>query len=152
MEKLSIEDLLLIAEAVLGISAKRLARVVRLDAAASALAAPFAGDGTRDRHPGLADKAAILCWRLVRDHPLPAGNERVALLAMLELVARNHGAWIPPAGGQVEIASTIERLAAGELSEAVFTAWVRAHVRKPAGLELMDRATTRPRPLWNCGG
>lgn len=129
MEKLSIEDLLCIAEAVLGISAERLARAARLGAAASALAAPFVADGARDRHPGLDDKAAILCSRLVRNHPLPDGNKRVALLAMLELVARNDGIWIPPLGGQDEIATTIERLAARELSEAAFMAWVRACVR-----------------------
>jgi death-on-curing protein len=129
MEKLSIEELLLIAESVLGVSAERLARAVRLGAAASALAAPFAADGDRDRHPGLADKAAILCSRLVRNHPLPDGNKRVALVAMLELVARNDGIWTPPAGGQDEIATTIERLAARELSEVAFMAWVRARVR-----------------------
>ena len=129
MEKLSIEDLLLIAEAVLEVSAERLARASRLGVAASALAAPFVADGARDRHPGLGDKAAVLCSRLVRNHPLPDGNKRVALLAMLELVARNDGIWTPPLGGQEEIATTIERLAARKLSEAAFTAWVRARVR-----------------------
>lgn len=129
MEKLSIEDLLLIAEAVLGVSAERLARAARLGAAASALEAPFAADGVCDRHPGLADKAAVLCSRLVRNHPLPDGNKRVAMLAMLELVARNDGIWIPSSRGQEEFATTIERLAARELSEAAFAAWVRARVR-----------------------
>lgn len=129
MEKLTIEDLLLIAEAVLGVSAERLARAAQLGAAASALAAPFAADGERDRHPQLADKAAILCSRLVRNHPLPDGNKRVALLAMLELVARNQGVWVPPHGGQDRIAATIEQLATRELSEAAFAAWVRGCVR-----------------------
>jgi death-on-curing protein len=129
MQQLTIEDLLLIAEAVLGVSAERLARAAQLGAAASALAAPFATEGTRDRHPELADKAAILCSRLVRNHPLPDGNKRVALLAMLELVARNSGIWIPPYGGQEKIATTIERLATRELSEAAFTVWVRGCVR-----------------------
>ena len=129
MQKLTIEDLLLIAEAVLGVSAERLARAAQLGAAASALAAPFAADGHSDRHPGLADKAAILCSRLVRNHPLPDGNKRVALLAMLELIERNHGIWTPPQGGQEQIATTIERLATRELSEASFMDWVRGCVR-----------------------
>ncbi len=130
MERLSIEDLLLIAEAVLEVPAERLARAARLGAAASALAAPFAavGDHGPERYPALADKAAILCSRLVRNHPLPDGNKRVALLAMLELVARNRGGWTPPPGGQEEIAATIERLATRELSEARFVSWVRARV------------------------
>jgi death-on-curing protein len=130
MQKLTIEDLLLIGEAVLGVSAERLGRAAQLGAAASALAAPFATDGECDHHPGLADKAAILCSRLVRNHPLPDGNKRVALLAMLELVARNGGIWTPPSGGQDEIATTIERLAARRLSEAAFVAWVRARVER----------------------
>lgn len=129
MEMLTVEDLLLIAEAALGIPAEQLARSARLATAAAALAAPFAAERGRERHPALADKAAVLCARLVRDRPLPRGNPAVALLAMLELVERNHGVWTPPTGGQDEIAATIERLAAGELSDAAFAAWMRARVR-----------------------
>jgi death-on-curing protein len=127
MESLSIEELLLIAEAVLEAPAEGLARAARLGAAASALAAPFASlpDDRGDRYPALADKAAVLCSRLVRNHPLPDGNKRVALLAMLELIARNGGSWTPPPGGQDEIAATLEQLAARTLSEASFAAWVR---------------------------
>lgn len=130
MERLTVEDLLLIGEAVLQIPAERLARATRLGAAASALAAPFAavGDQGPERYPELGDKAAILCSRLVRNHPLPDGNKRVALLAMLELVARNQGVWTPPPGGQDEIAAAIQRLATRELSEAAFAAWVRERV------------------------
>lgn len=128
MERLSIEDLLLIAEAVLDVPAERLVGAVRLGAAASALAAPFAG-AAPDPYPALADKAAVLCSRLVRNHPLPDGNKRVALLAMLELVARNGGRWSAPPGGQDEVAATIEELAARELSESAFAAWVRARVQ-----------------------
>jgi len=130
MERLSIEDLLLIAEAVLDVPAERLARATRLGAASSALAAPFAAVGDRgpERYPALADKAAILCSRLVRNHPLPDGNKRVALLAMLELVARNHGVWLPPPGGQDELAATIARLATRELTEARFMTWMRGRV------------------------
>lgn len=134
MERLSIEDLLIIGEAVLEIPAERLARAARLGAAASALAAPFAAasDGRNDPYPALADKAAVLCSRLVRNHPLPDGNKRVALLAMLELVARNGGSWVPPPGGQDEIAATIEDLATRDLSEAAFSAWVRERVGEAA--------------------
>lgn len=129
MERLSVEDLLLIAEQLLGVPAERIARTTRIASAAAALAAPFAAAAGRDRHPTLAGKAAVLCRRLVRDRPLPAANEAAALLAMLELISRNHGIWMAPRGGQDEIAATIERLAAGELSDAAFDAWVRAHVR-----------------------
>ncbi len=109
--------------------AERLAREARLAAVAAVLAAPFAVRRGRERHPTLADKAAALCARLVCDRPLPDGNRRVALLAMLELVARNHGIWTPPPGGQEEMAEAIALLAAGEVSEAAFAAWVRECVQ-----------------------
>jgi death-on-curing protein len=128
MERLSIEDLLLIAEAVLEIPAEAVAGAIRIGAAESALDAPFSADNGRDRYPGLAGKAAVLCSRLVRNHPLPDGNKRVALIAMLDFIERNGGDWAPPAGGQDELAETIERLAARELSEAEFTAWLRSRL------------------------
>jgi prophage maintenance system killer protein len=124
MERLTIEDLLLIAEAVLDVPGERLARVTRLDVADAALAAAA-------RRPALADQAAVLCERLVRDRPLPCGNKPVALLAMLELISRNRAIWIAPIGGAKELATTIERLATGALSPEAFAAWVRAHVGRP---------------------
>lgn len=128
MERLTVEDLLLIAEAVLGVPAERLARTARLATAAGALAAPFAVERGRPRHAALADKAAVLCIRLARDRPLGRGDAAVALLAALELVARNRGVWLPPPGGQEEIAEMIERLAAGALPDAAFHAWMRRRV------------------------
>jgi len=130
MERLSVEDLLLIGEAVLDVPAERLARTARLATAAVALAAPFAAEHGRERHVTLAAKAAVLCARLVRDRPLRHGNERVALVAMLELVARNHGIWQPPAGGQEELADAVGGLAAGTLTEEAFASWVGRHVRE----------------------
>ena len=133
VEPLTIEDLLLIAEAVLGVPAEALAPATRLASAAAALADPVARDRDhdRERETALADEAAGLCVRLVRARPLPRGNEQVALVAMLELVARNHGIWVVPNGGEKEIATTISCLGSGELSDAAFAAWVRAHVKAP---------------------
>jgi death-on-curing protein len=123
MERLRLEDLLLIGEEVLGTTAEALAGATRLPLAQSALDAA-------ERPPDLATRAAVLCSRIVRNHPLPDGNKRVALIAMLELVARNGGRWTPPPGGQDEIARTIERLAARELGEPAFVAWVRERVTR----------------------
>jgi death-on-curing protein len=127
MQRLSIEDFLLIAEAVLGAPAEGLARATRLGAAASALAAPFATQDGRERYPELGGKAAVLGSRLVRNHPLPDGNKRVALIAMLELVERNQGIWLPM--DQMALATAVERLAGRDLSEEAFAAWIRAHVK-----------------------
>lgn len=122
MERLTVEDLLLIAELVLGVPGEQLARATRLDVARAALAAA-------DRRDALPDCAATLCHRLVRDRPLPFGNNPVALLAMLELVSRNQGVWVSSRHGEQETAATLERLASGRLSETEFVAWVRARVR-----------------------
>lgn len=122
MEALTAGDFLLIAEAVLGIDAQRLSYAADLGAAESALAAPFAGFGDTEFYPNPATKAAILCSRIVRNHPLPDGNKRVAYLAMREFLARNGIDWRRP---EVEkTAEMIERLAARDISEEDFAEWV----------------------------
>ena len=40
--------------------------------------------GGVDFYTGVIDKAALLCVRLARNHPLPYGNKRVAYLALVE--------------------------------------------------------------------
>ena len=112
----------------LGVPAEKLRHATRVSSAESALAAPFASYGGQDFYPGLADKAAILCSRIERNHALPDGNKRVGLICMLEFIARNGGTWIAP--GQQELAQTIERLADRTLSEEEFIIWVRAHVHE----------------------
>ena len=97
-----------------------------LGAADSALAAPFAGWDDTDLYPEPSVKAAVLCSRLVRNHPLPDGNKRVAYLAMRELLARNGYEWIRP--DDDETAEMVERLAASDVSEEAFAAWVAEHV------------------------
>jgi death on curing protein len=126
MDGLTIADFLLIAEAVLGIDAKRLARAIDVNMAESALAAPFAGWGDTEFFPDPAVKAAVLASRIVRNHPLPDGNKRVAHLAMRELLARNGHKWMRPE--EDEAAEMIERLAARDISEEDFAAWVAEHV------------------------
>jgi len=127
VEPISLADYLLIGEAVLGIEAERLARVVKAGPAESALGAPFGGFGDHEQYPEFADKAAILCARLVRNHPLPDGNKRAALVAMLEFVERNGHRWLAP-NDVDDVAVTIERLAARDLDEETFRAWVAERI------------------------
>jgi prophage maintenance system killer protein len=61
-----------------------------------------------------------------RNHPLPDGNKRVAYLAMRELLARSGYEWIRP--DDDETAEMVERLAASDVSEEDFAAWVAEHV------------------------
>lgn len=128
---LDLADYLLIAEAVLRVPAEALKDVIDLGLAESALAAPQASYGGVEFYPEPAVKAAILCSRLVQNHPARDGNKRLGLVAMLEFVERNGLVWEPPPGGPDEIADVIERLAGREprLSEPDFIVWVKRFVR-----------------------
>jgi death-on-curing protein len=128
---LELADFLLIAEAVLGIPAEALARSDRVIALAeSALAAPAASFGGEEFYPGLAEKAVVLCSHLVRNHPLPDGNQRTAYLCLIEFVERNDLAWRQATNEaeENEVVEAMVRLAAGELPEAEFMDWVRNHL------------------------
>jgi death-on-curing protein len=127
MEMLCLADFLLIAESISGIEAKRLERMPGMTRAESALAAPRAGFGDVELYPALPAKAAILCSRIVRNHPLPDGNKRVAYICMIEFIRRNGREWAPEASTD-ERAAAIEQLAAGALSESDFVAWVQRQI------------------------
>jgi len=73
-------------------------------------------------YPEFTAKAAVLCARLVRNHPLPDGNKRSAYLSLREFVARNGYHWNPPTDD--ETVSVMEALAAGEMSERDFKSWL----------------------------
>lgn len=120
---LDLADYLLIAEAVLGVPAETIARWPGIGLAESALSAPGMGFGGIEFYPDPIDKAAVLCVRLARNHPLPDGNKRVAYLSLLEFLARNNVTWQPPSADEtVEI---IEGVAAGRVSEQDLAAWLR---------------------------
>jgi death on curing protein len=122
---LSLTDLLAIGEGVLGIDVERLARVIDTGRAQSALAAPFAGMGDVELYPDVVHKAAVLCSRVVRNHPFPDGNKRVAYFAMREMLARNDVAWPRPDAD--EVVDVMVRLAACDITEDEFAAWVVHH-------------------------
>ncbi len=121
---LDLADYLLIAEAVLGVPAEAIARWPGIGLAESALHAPAAGFEAVEFYPDVIDKAAVLCVRLARNHPLPDGNKRVAYLAMLEFLARNDVEWTPPSVD--ETVATMEGVAAGKISERELADWLRA--------------------------
>ena len=121
---LDLADYLLIAEAVLGVPAETIARWPGMGLAESALHAPRMGFGGVEFYPDVIDKAAVLCARLARNHPLPDGKKRVAYLALLEFLARNQVDWAPPS--VEETVATIEAVAAGRMSEGELADWLRA--------------------------
>lgn len=127
---MDLADFLAIAQGVTGTSAHELSYNTRtVSGAESALAAPRGGYGDHEAYPSITDKAAILCSRICRDHPLMDGNKRTAFLCMLRFLGINGyelsiGETLPAYDGVVHV---IERVAAGEMSEPDFTRWVSHH-------------------------
>ena len=120
-------DFLLAAEAVLGIDAERIARATRISLAESALAAPFASFEGSDMYPHPIQRAAILASRIMRNHPLPDGNRRVALV-MMDMYLEEQGLRLSATAEDVD--RTFRALAAGRMSEADFAAWLRELVER----------------------
>lgn len=123
---LELADYLLIAEAILGLPAELIANFDRIDLAASALAAAQAGFGGVEAYPDFVTKAAVLCWHLVKNHPLPDGNKRSAFLATVEFVERNGRRWMPAPGDPDETDTVIRAVASNEITEADFREWIAA--------------------------
>jgi len=135
-EYLRLEDYLVICEEVIGRPAEAIAAESRLELAESALAAPAAGFGGVEVYPDLAVKAAVLCVRLVKNHPLVDGNKRAGFVAMIEFLLRNGATWTPPSGDQGGEASArvILDVAAGSGdADAVnrLAKWIRRRIVDP---------------------
>jgi|ERR1700709_351011 len=124
-DRLEFTDLVLIAESFLGESAENLSRVILIPSAESALAAPFATFDGIDFYEDPAERAAICCSRIIRNHPLPDGNKRLGYECMREMLERSGIPWPRPSEDVDEIVSTIEGLAARTVSERDFVSWVR---------------------------
>ena len=74
--------------------------------------------------PDLADLAAATAFGLARNHPFVDGNKRAAFLAVgLFLYLNGHRLQCT----QAEATLTMLAVAAGDLSEEAFAAWLRAH-------------------------
>lgn len=132
MQEIDLADFLLVAEAILNVPAEELARGPRIQHAESALAAPYASYRGEAFYPDPVERAAILCSRIVRNHPLPDGNKRVAYVLMREALLREGLTFNHPEDDQEATADVIERLAARTLSEEKFVAWLKdALVRRP---------------------
>jgi len=130
MQSVPLGHVIDIAAQVLDLSRADVRRVMNIPLAESALNAPYAGFGEYERYPTLAERAAVLCSRLARNHCLPDGNKRLAYLSMIEYIERNGGTFDD--SDQDDIADTIEQLAASELSELMFTGWVVRRIRTTA--------------------
>lgn len=125
---LDLADYLVIAEATLGVEVAVLQRIAQLNLADSALAAPAAEFDGVEFYPDFAMKAAVLCSRLIRNHPLLDGNKRVSFMCTVEFIERNRYRWIPPPGDDPEGDETVkvvEAVASGEFRETELAEWIK---------------------------
>ena len=126
VEYLGLGDYLVIASSVLGVEAEVLAKATNLVVGDSALNAPAAAFGGVEFYPDFATKVGILGYRLARNHALPDGNKRTALLAMIEFAERNGRRWKDL--DDDDTVATMIAVAAGEMTEDAFIRWVRAQL------------------------
>lgn len=92
----------------------------------SALARPLNRAGYGE--PDTAELGALYALALARNRPFIDGNKRAAFAAMVTFLALNGVDFSP---SEVDATVTMLAMAAGELSDEVFTAWVRQHARPP---------------------
>lgn len=110
-----------VAERVLDIDADRLKNVTKIGSAESALAAPIASFGGHDFYEDPVQRAAILASRIMRNHPLPDGNKRVALILM-EHYLEDQG--LRCTASDVEVDRIFRAVAGSEMGEDYFHVWL----------------------------
>ena len=86
----------------------------------SALARPLNHAGYGE--PDVATLGALYALGIIRNHPFVDGNKRTGFAALFTFLSFNGMAFDPP---EVEATMTILSLAAGELSDEAFIAWVQ---------------------------
>ena len=74
--------------------------------------------------PDLCALAAAYAAGLVRNHPFIDGNKRIAFMSAYVFLARNGRRLIAP---ETEATTMMIGLAAGEIDEAPFAAWLRTN-------------------------
>ena len=89
-----------------------------------ALNAPFQTFSGKSVYPSLQQKAARLCFGLVKNHPFIDGNKRIGAHAMLVFLALNG---VELQHSQEELSDIILMLAAGEIAAEELLRWILSH-------------------------
>jgi death-on-curing protein len=126
--EIGLERFVLAAAAVLDIDPEQLVPAIKVSLAESALAAPFASFGGHDFYPDPITRAAVLASRIMRNHPLPDGNKRVALVLM-DIYLQGQGFEFGADPDKVD--EVFRAVAARSLAEDDFADWLREHVARP---------------------
>ena len=90
----------------------------------SALNTPFQTFAGKDVYPSLQQKAARLCFGLVKNHPFVDGNKRIGAHVMLVFLALNG---IELQYTQTELSEVILQLAAGIIQSSDLLDWILTH-------------------------
>ena len=90
----------------------------------SALSAPFQTFGGEDVYPSLQQKAARLCFGLIKNHPFVDGNKRIGAHAMLVFLSLNG---IELQYTQPELSDIILQLAASTIQSSDLLNWISTH-------------------------
>jgi death-on-curing protein len=125
---ISLAEFVWLTEQVTGLDPVVIVNASRIDLADSALHAPAAGFGDEDFYPDLFDKAAVLTCRLAWNHPLPDGNKRAAWACLAMFIDLNGGRWEPDPPEVDEAEEAMLAVAAHDVDEAWFAAWLRERV------------------------
>jgi death-on-curing protein len=76
--------------------------------------------------PDMPELGALYALGIARNHPFVDGNKRTAWAAMVTFLDLNAVEFLP---GEVEAATTMLAMAAGEMPDDDFIAWVRCHAK-----------------------
>ena len=101
------------------------AGVLSKEALESAVAAPYQSFDGNDLYPGAVEKAAMLCFFLVKNHPFLDGNKRTGFVTMTT-VLRMEGCRL--AGEDLFWEEFVVRLADGQLTRDEFVDTVASAV------------------------
>ena len=129
MRYLSLAEAFVLGQMVTGIDAVILESASRTELLDSALHAPQAGFGDDDFYADFFMKAAVLCTRITRNHPLPDGNKRLAWICLVTFCDLNGYELFV---AKEEAVRTVVGVAAGEMSEDELRQWISRFAIKMA--------------------
>ena len=90
----------------------------------SAINAPFQTFNYQDMYPTIQQKAARLCYGLVKNHPFIDGNKRIGVHAMLVFLALNR---IELEYSQEELYTIILNIASSQATIEDLSSWIIDH-------------------------
>jgi prophage maintenance system killer protein len=127
--RLSFQDLLLIAEARLDFAYDELERAVCPFRAQWALASPFVRVCGVHLFPDPVEQAAICAFNLIRTKPFPQGNRAVGYECVREMLVLSGRVWSHQDEESEDVDDFLKEVEAREVGLAEFIRWVRERVR-----------------------